>query len=192
MYSDDVPVIDKAMRGDVNAFKRGLLFALCSIRQQVLNVPDQMERICRGDLEPLWGSKIKAWDYIESNADALWKRSKIALTPREAVNVLLRVPGLGIVKSAFVAQMMGHDVACLDSRNVKREGMNPRAYRTDGKAPYDLRRKVAHYCDTTQGRAQELWDVWCNEVAKANNMTGDSISRLHRDAIAAYDLQDTF
>lgn len=92
---------------------------------------------------------------------------------------MLEVPGLGIVKSAFVLQLMGFDVACLDSRNIKREGRNPRAFRTDGNDPHMLRPKVARYLDETYGKAETYWDAWCRDVAEAYHLTPEAVSELH-------------
>ena len=80
--------------------------------------------------------------------------------------------------------MLGHDVACLDSRNVAREGRNPRAWRTDGiktgKAHFA---KIDRYCNETRGRARELWDTWCDEVGPDYGLSADKCSRLHVECI---------
>jgi hypothetical protein len=83
------------------------------------------------------------------------------------------------VKGAFIAQLMGYDIACLDARNVSREARNPRAYRTDGKTPRQLEPKVRLYVGETFGRAAEYWDLWCEDVAQAYGRTAQEISELH-------------
>ena len=142
---------------------------------------------------PLFGHKFDAWAWIsdDGNAARLW-RNLLALENyadklacEHAIACLLEVPGLGIVKAAFICQLMGFDVACLDARNIKREGRNPRAFRTDGKAPHLLRAKVAAYVAETHGRAQEYWDAWCYDVAEAYGRTAQQISDLHLAIIPA-------
>lgn len=198
MYRDHMPIIRDAMRADVTVFRRGVMFAVCSIRQATINVPGQLQSLFDpqdGDESPLFGHKFQAWAYIsdEAKCAALW--AKLCTIAREndfssfhkykpehcsrAIEALLHVPGLGIVKAAFIAQLMGFNVACLDSRNVSREGRNPRAYRTDGKPPAQLRSKVLAYVEETYGKAEHYWDAWCGDVAAAYDRTPQQISELH-------------
>lgn len=186
--------IAPAMRADMEVFRRGVMFAICSIRQPTINVPDQLAILFDGeqDESPLFGHKFDAWAYISDNVKcaALWKKLcmledlRIHPTPRlceHAIIALLDIPGMGIVKAAFVAQLMGFGVACLDSRNVKREGRNPRAYETRGAKGG---RKfspamVERYVSETYGRAEEYWNAWCRDMAEAYKRTPDEISALH-------------
>lgn len=183
--------IAPAMRDSMEVFRRGVMFAVCSIRQPTIGVPDQLAVLFDGaeDENPLFGSKFDAWAYISDNAKCakLWRDlldcNAVTSTRQDgcelAILALLRVPGLGIVKAAFVAQLMGYDVACLDARNIARDKRNPRAYRTDGKAPEALRPKVKKYVAETYGRAAEYWDAWCVDVAEAYGRTPQEISELH-------------
>ena len=188
-------IIAPAMRADMEVFRRGVMFAICSIRQPTINVPDQLAILFDGeqDESPLFGHRFDAWAYISDNAKcaALWAHVRCFgidgawHDPQDdcenAITALLRVPGLGIVKAAFVAQLMGFNVACLDSRNVKREGRNPRAYETRGTkggrkfSPAMVERYVAE----TYGRAEEYWNAWCCGVAEAYKRTPEEISALH-------------
>lgn len=77
MYKDHMPIIRDAMRGDLEVFRRGVMFAVCSIRQATINVPDQLGVLFDGEEgeNPLFGHKFKAWEYISDNSRAalLWK-----------------------------------------------------------------------------------------------------------------------
>ena len=42
MYKTEMPVIRDAMRHDLTIFRRGFMFAICSIRQPTITVPDQL------------------------------------------------------------------------------------------------------------------------------------------------------
>lgn len=203
MYKDHMPIIRDAMRADLEVFRRGVMFAVCSIRQATVNVPDQLGVLFDGEEgeSPLFGHKFKAWEYISDSSRAayLWKKLNLfysLLLPVDflagkyptrgateaAMLAMLEVPGLGIVKSAFVLQLMGFDVACLDSRNVKREGRNPTAYDTrarDKARPDHMRRLVASYLDETYGKAAHYWDAWCRDVAEAYHLTPEAVSELH-------------
>lgn len=201
MYKDHMPAIRDAMRADVEVFKRGVMFAVCSIRQPTINVPDQLGILFDGEEgeNPLFGHKFKAWEYINDNSRCAYLWSKLNLfaslsaggpmdyphsgATEAALLALLDVPGLGIVKSAFILQLMGFDVACLDSRNVKREGRKHDAFATHGYTPERLRPKVVKYLDETYGKAEHYWDAWCWDVAAAYDRTPEEISALHLSII---------
>lgn len=188
MYAIHVPTIAGAMRADYATFKRGVMFAILSARVQFPRVPAQCAELekRKDKAACLWGWKADAYSYLNEHGRQIWRDVLAAPTSETALFVLTRIPGLGIVKGAFVLQMLGHDVACLDVRNIQREGRHPRAYRTDGlkgKAAPAFRRKIARYVQDTAGRASELWDVWCIEVAKDYGSTAMRISEVHLTSI---------
>lgn len=190
MYDKEMPVIRDAMRADVTVFVRGVMFAVCSIRQPTINVPDQLAVLFDGaeDESPLFGHKFDAWAWISNaaNAATLWRDLlRYDEDTREGCHMaicdIMRIPGLGIVKAAFVAQLMGFNVACLDSRNVKREGRNPREFETRGvKSGRKFNpRLIERYVAETYGKAEHYWNAWCADVAAAYNRTPQQISELH-------------
>lgn len=188
MYRDHcIKSIAPMMRADVAIFRRGAMFAVCSIRQATINVPGQLG-ILFDDAEgesPLFGAKFNAFEDIMGALGArIWAdlRDPLGNTKASceyAIGRLLEIRGLGIVKAAFIAQLMGYNVACLDSRNVTREGRNPRAFRTDGRTPAQLVPKVRLYVQETFGRAEEYWNAWCADVAGVYDRTALEISELH-------------
>lgn len=188
MYHEHVALISRGMRRDLDTFKRGILFVVLSIRQPITKVPEQLRDVCR-DPDSVWlfGHKRAAYDYLDKHAPALWEACKAAQRPYDAIMTLLAVPGLGIVKAAFAAQMMGFDCACLDSRNVTRLGLSPRRYRTDGRPPDKLTGKVRAYLAETEGRAAEFWNDWCEDVAEAYGLDAHGVSALH---LACLPVQD--
>lgn len=195
MYDDHVPVIMRAMQSSPDIFARGIMFAVLSARVQFPKVPDQMKCVKRnGDQSPaLWSWKMDAFNYVEEHKQSLFGLVAHETNTRWALEELCRIPGLGIVKGAFVLQMLGHDIACLDVRNIERENLNPRAYRSDGKARKiggAFRRKIARYVAQTKGRAQELWNVWCEDVAADYGFTAEQISAMHVDAIVPRSMRE--
>lgn len=198
MYAEHMPVIRDFMRASPENFRRGVIFVVLSIRQPITFVPDAMiECEDRGiSARCIWGHKIDAFEFLADpvKLNNLWSQVCATQDSATAIEALLHVPGLGIVKAAFVCQLMGFDVACLDSRNVKREKRNPRAFRTDGKAPAKLRAKIKRYLAETQGKAQYYWDAWCEDVAERYGMTPEEISALHLCITERkqFDLEETF
>lgn len=198
MYLDHCTrTIAPAMRADLNVWRRGAMFAVCSIRQATTNVPGQLAALFDGteDENPLFGHKFAAFEDIMGSLGAdCWadmrsvynvSRGNSKASCEYVIMRLLRIRGLGIVKAAFVAQLMGFNVACLDARNVAREGRNPRAYRTDGKKPEQLGSKVRAYVGETFGRAEEYWDAWCRDVADAYDLSPQAVSELHLAIVPA-------
>jgi hypothetical protein len=134
------------------------------------------------DSKYLLGHKRDAYAYLETHHVELWNTVRSAESVREAILALLHVPGLGIVKSAFICQLAGFNVACLDSRNNKRLGLNADRYRTRGgksKQGKAVAKKVDAYIAETGGRAREFWDTWCADVAGFWGSTPHEISAIH-------------
>lgn len=185
MYDAHVPVISAYMREHPAGFVRGCLFAICSIQQPITGVPAQLDDIALLGSESrfLWGHKRKSYTYLLARGDIVWREVLDMQTMHGKISALLRVPGLGIVKSAFILQLMGYDIACLDTRNIKREGRNPRTYSTHGQKPHKLRKKVARYIRDTGGKARQYWDDWCDDVANAYDLTPFAVSELHMSIV---------
>lgn len=180
MYAEHVPIIAHAMRADAATFKRACMFALVSARTQFVRVPKAMRDLDRdGDKSAhLWGWKnVTLLPYYET---------------REALKAVCLCPGMGIVKGAFVLQMLGHDIACLDTVNIAREGRNPRAYDSRGglrKTKPEFFSKIDRYIADTHGKAQYYWDTWCDQQGEKYGMTGERISLMHVDAVVSKTLQ---
>lgn len=184
MYSDHVPTIASAMRASPEVFARGIMFAVLSARVQFHRVPADLADLerDRGECRALWGWKLDAWRYAEEHKGQLWRDICAAPDDATALYLVTRIPGVGLVKGAFVLQLLGHDVACLDVRNIVTDGRKPRAYRADGEARKHgpaFNRKLQRYLDDVSGRARFYWDRWCYEVAASYGLTPDECSALH-------------
>ena len=187
MYASHVPVIAEATRSDPAIFERAVWFAVLSMRQPFDKVPGMMDdldyydSLGRGyECPHLFGFKRDAWAYTREHRDELHRDVLAAATNEARMHVLCRIHGMGLVKAGFVLQLMGYDVGCLDTRNVKREGRDPRAFRTDGrKSGAGFDRKVRAYLREVEGRAEYLWDTWCADVAVTYGQTAETISAWH-------------
>lgn len=185
MYLNHVPTIATAMQNSPKTFCNAIMFAVVSARTQFVTVPTQMLELELAGRKArcLWSWKTSAFDYLQAHGTELFFDITTTADTTEALLRLTRaVPGLGIVKGAFVLQMLGHDIACLDVRNIVRDGRNPRAYRSDGeagKATKAYERKVARYVADTSGKAQFYWDIWCRGVAEDYKKTAHQISEMH-------------
>jgi hypothetical protein len=171
------------MAGSDDVFVRGALFAVLSIRQPVRNVPAMLEDVERERSRSiyLFGHKHLAYEYLILNGGRL--RETVCgghATTFKALKALCQTPGLGIVKAGFVAQLAGHDVACLDSRNAQREGRDyGKEFRSGKYQGPAFERRLERYLSETGGRAAEYWDAWCTYVAPDHKLTPQEVSGLH-------------
>lgn len=188
MYREHVPVIAASMRETPEGFKRGVLFALLSIRQPITYVRSMLADVDENRAEAvcLLGFKRQAYRQLELEGVEMWRELRNVYDARAVILRLQRLHGLGIVKAAFVAQLMGCDVACIDSRNADREGRPRRAwdYHKTRITPAGLGRKVDRYLADVGGKACEYWDTWCNDAGETYKLTGEQISELHLDILA--------
>lgn len=106
------------------------------------------------------------------------------------VQRFMAVPGLGIVKASFMAQLLVGDGACLDSHNLERLGLRAEFFKT----PKTLKaatiaEKIKTYRLTWQARGDSAfwWDSWCDLLAARypkHFQDGRAVSALHTLALA--------
>ena len=182
MYQNHVPTLTAAIRHSPKVFSSAVMFAAVSARTHFITVPAQMlELEMRGrKAKCLWSWKTSAFDFVQAHGRRLHETIARIDCPEKALRAICEIPGLGIVKGAFVLQMMGHDLACLDTRNIERDGRDPLAYATRGiKTGKAFEAKVARYVADTFGRSQQYWDDWCADVAVTYKKTPFEISAMH-------------
>lgn len=201
MYARDCHAIANHAVASPNGLFDVIEFTLCTIQMGLSTVKQQRRDIAtKGEASAfLFGSKRDGWGYARDNITSLWGEA-IALRERgtsdvetvtDAVLLFMRVPGLGMVKASFVAQMLGFNVACLDTHNLRRLGLPASAMKISATLkPDTIRRKVSAYVALCQHEGAEYWwNTWCDYVAgnKSNRMldTGDVVSKYHYDAVVA-------
>lgn len=175
-----------------------ILFVSATIQQRFETVPTILADIREhGDRSRyLFGSKRATYRYATDHAEDLFAdlRSVRDIEDPEdaacaAVGVLLAVPGLGMVKAGFVAQLLGFEVGCLDTHNLQRFGYKPDAFKLASTLSEPTRRrKVRQYVETCRkhGGARRLWNEWCDHVAgrwPATWSSGADVSGAHCRAL---------
>lgn len=172
MYSTDVPRIAKHGLRDSTGLIDVITFALCTIQQPLQSCGAQMRDIRKvGDKSHyLWGMKRDGYRYAVAHAPVLLAGCKAAVSSNDtigALDLLCNVPGLGIVKAGFVAQMLGLDVACLDRHNLDMLGMPRSALRFSKAVTRETRlNKISDYVSLCAEQGAEYWwDSWCEYVA---------------------------
>ena len=85
----------------------------------------------------------------------------------DALRLLVELPSIGIVKAAFVLQMLGYPVGCLDVHNTRLAGLPPRMFQRVPTSVKAFDTCIQKYLDTCTrlGGAALLWDRWCTLIA---------------------------
>lgn len=185
MYKNDVPKIIKLNARAGSAFPVGV-FTLLTIQSSLSSVGGQINKLRTEGLSAncLWGKKKEGYEYLQQYGEDL--HSVLVNKNNSLVDVLKvcsEVPGIGLVKAGFIAQMYGWDVACIDVHNAKRLGLPQSSLRlpkTDkGKA-----KAFYEYIQLCQQKGSEYWwDTWCSSVSGNRHnktlKTPSSVSRYH-------------
>ena len=199
MYNRDCNEIADYASKHPDNFVRVVTFTLCTIQAGLSTVKMQMQDVDVNGLESkyLWGKKSDGLAYTIANKHFLWGKL-MALKERgtsdidavsDGIMLLRKVPNLELVKASFVMQMLGFDVACIDSHNLTRLGLPPSAVKIGAKLkPATQLKKVKAYVEMCQKDGTKYWwDSWCDYVAgnRANRLldTGDVVSKFHVDCV---------
>ena len=200
MYKKDNKIIADFLLASPDNMVRGFTFVLLSIQQPTQGLADKMLEVDQQGPECRhlnYGLKRAGFEYVEAHKQAIFERltEYVALGLDDIENIskaLLYVydtPNLGMVKSAFVLQLLGFDVSCIDSHNLKRLGWKqsqvslPKTLKHESKM-----RKIRAYVSQTQQKGTAYWwNSWCHYVAGniANKKltTGQQVSNYHIEAI---------
>lgn len=202
MYDRDMP----RMRNHALSSPRGLCdivaFVLCTIRQPLQSVSNQMAdiRLHGAKSHHLFGAKRAGYQYALDHAPVLHAAIVAAIDTNDvvgAIDVLTNIPGLGIVKAAFVAQICGLEVACLDGHNLKRLNLSESAFKMPKGLKHATRlSKIKAYVKACKAGApaghkrafsKYWWETWCAYVAGSRHNralpTADAVSAYHWECI---------
>ena len=114
--------------------------------------------------------------------------SKKGDVPDRILKLFLEVPGLGLPKASFLAQLAtGHKAfACLDSNNLIWYNLDPSVTTYNKKLKSDIikdeKRRQYFECVKKLGGGEKLWNDWCIGVADKSKKfkSGVEVSYKHR------------
>jgi hypothetical protein len=191
-YQQHIAQCNQLAQHSPDNLRRAVSFVLATIQQQLETVPDIM-----ADFEQqgsasrfAFGSKATGLDWLQDNAGQLYRDAMAARdNPQQLLQVFLAVPGLGLVKSGFAAQLFAGTVGCIDTHNIKLYGIPLSAIRYGyPKRQQTIDSKLQKYIALCDGiGSSELWAAWCQHVAAlrpANWQNGLAVSQLHVDCLA--------
>ena len=184
MYDKHNPQIAAGMKSDPETFARGVLFSALSARQPIISVPDMLRDVDRNGADAIalaLPNKFECYDFLQSHATRTWREVLERTTAETVRHLAFTVPGLGIVKAAFVLQLMGHDIACLDTHNMRKLGLKETAFKNNGRANPYSKPQFKRYLKLAfgGGQSRRYWDDWCTDRAMFYERTPEDISALH-------------
>lgn len=198
MYKRDVKAIIEICEAKQSVLPAGT-FVLTTIQSALFQCKNQIKdtNVNGANSKYMWGKKGDGYDYLRKHDAFLWGKvnhikQSMGTDSVEAcvaaIELFLPVPNLGMVKAAFVAQCLGFNVACIDSHNLKRLGMNENQVKLGKVKPETRHKKITAYVEMTQEQGSEYWwNSWCDYVAgnQANRQldTGDVVSRYHVECV---------
>lgn len=170
---------------------RVIAMVLLSIQQQWITVGRQLQDLDRLSLDSkfLFGSKREGWEYVIANKKVLYdavqnfKKEKISV--EELLVELASIPGIGLVKAGFIAQLTTGKVGCLDCHNLRRFNLSASTFKVGRNVTYNtFLKKASLYVLLCKelGGSEYLWDSWCDALAAKYPNTyenGDAVSELH-------------
>lgn len=205
-FHRDCLAIVAAATDNPDIVARTATFTLLTIRQWFALVPPQLLDVdAKGkDSAFLFGSKRGGYVFIQEHKRALlghvqaYHAGKLDLDG--VILRFLEIPGLGIVKSSFLAQMLVGDGACLDMHNLEWLGLSESAFRLSKKLTVPtVVRRIATYNAAwrAHGDSAWWWNSWCDGLAARSGArmvqtlgwiadrigNGAEVSALHRVTI---------
>lgn len=187
-FDRDARALAKAARDDPEVIFRIIVMVLLSIRQPWSKVPQQFEDVI--NLNGVGSKYLFGFKRLGYGAAYEYKgrfRTLIRNYDGDLENLiqkLMIIPGLGLAKASFVAQMLVNDGACLDSHNLSRIGLTPNFTRIDKNVPKDIIRGRIHEYNTKwreYGDSAYWWNSWCENLARSGKFNNASeVSAIHR------------
>lgn len=181
MYREHQPAIARHVAKSQSAFADLFRFVIATIRQPLYSTPLQVKDFKRLGSQSVFAfsGKAPALDWLADNEATLYRdaMSIVDAAPdpdrlaREATFYFATLPGLGLVKGGFMAQLAFGVSGCLDSHNAARFGLRPSMLRADSFKSAALKtrwRRLDAYLSAVNdcGGTELLWDEWCAYVAE--------------------------
>lgn len=207
MYKQHQPIIAAHGQSGPDGFARVLRFAMATARRPLYKIAEDYAAIERMDDNAdtdsgLTAARLQSWfELWDMRRAAYWQCMDImdAAAPRAVdylVGYLATLPGLGLAKAGFAAQMVFGVSGCLDTHNLKRYGIGANTF-THFKRRRTVRARLSfagRYNDAVKaaGGTAALWDTWCHHIALRRPRTylnADVVSGLHVAALGLNGVQ---
>jgi len=180
MYKRDVKEIVNYVSQDYDEGLRHVVtFVVGTIRERFYRAEEVTEELLLNgaNSKMAWGNRKKALVSFREQKHNL--RDLRSQSIPAAIKELRKITGVGTVKAGFILQLLGRDVACLDSHNLNKLGISASYFNSE--------KRVEEYVALTQQRGAEYWwDSWCELIANRypkHFKNADEVSLIHAKAI---------
>jgi hypothetical protein len=196
MFATDQTRIAAWANKSPDNFARIIQFVIITARVPLYRVPGELiDAIERPDESTaLWGWKTRAFRHAWNNRNEIFHHCQDIMIDHDRdalLTYLVTLPGLGLAKGGFVAQLIFGVSGCIDTHNLTRAGLHPRAFREfKPTATAKCRRKrvlAYHAMIDTLGGTERLWNDWCAYLANNQPKTyrnAEHVSALHCNALS--------
>lgn len=201
MFAEHNPIIGAWARESASNLEAVFMFVTATIQQPIEQVPAILAdyRAHGPASKYAWGWKSEALAHYAAHRETIYGDLMAIYkgvqdeSGREVALLayLANLPGLGLVKGAFVAQLAFGVGGCMDSHNMKRFGVNAARFSASAfknlRTPQARVARIAEYCELVRevGGGPALWDSWCEYVASLRPgrwANGHAVSKLHVEA----------
>jgi hypothetical protein len=170
MYRDHAPLIAEHGNSSAQGLQDIVTFVLSTIQTPISRASTVAEDIRELGVESRYlnESKRNAVSYIAKRKRGLHTKLQAARSAQQAIEHIIETPGLGVVKAAFTAQLLGFDVGCIDRHNIILYNVAPAVLRVPPKLTRETKRaKIDAYVSLCLdiGGTEHMWDAWCQHVA---------------------------
>lgn len=190
MYNEDQPVVARWARESVANFIDVFAMVLLSINSDWRDVAAQMTSVRALGLESprLFGVKRSAYRIFVTQAEYLKREMEQNArwgNHEDNLDLLTDLPGIGLPKAGFICQLLYGTVGCFDRHNLKRLGLDERAFSFAKAQTQAQRRKVIErYIETCKGfgGSEALWNGWCTHMATLypkRYASAEVVSKMH-------------
>lgn len=187
LYNRDVKLIQQHI---LNTGPDGIVdvvsTVIASIRTRFKDITALSEDIRknRENSKALWGYKKDSYLALTDVKDELYDLFESSVPEKTMLNSVLSIKGLGLAKSSFVMQMMGYNLACLDTHNLKLLGYS--------NSYFNNKNKADEYTSLVKEKGAEYWwNRWCSlipttPINKNYFKTADEVSYEHVKAVRGF------
>lgn len=187
-YKTDCLYVADRAQADPDLFPGIVAFVLLTIQQHFIGIPRAVADVAKHGTRSrfMFGSKPDGLTYARQNKRILHKAARAChagnLDLAGLVQEYMGIPGLGIVKASFLAQLTVGQGACLDTVNMQRLGLAWNMFATSKArlSPSAIRARILSYqavCNA-HGTTQEFWDIWCDTLAARQEIPTGKFSKI--------------
>lgn len=197
-HARDCMAIVAASRGDATLFPGIAAFVFASIKQPFHSIEDRLADIQKAGVTSrfMYGNHRGGLQYVLNHYQDLHRYAEACNLGVIGLDSLLmeylKIPGLGIVKASFLAQLTTGQGACMDGINLHRFDLRQDHFRhrsewTDKTRLAKVRSYNAYWGSI--GPSGYWWDTWCQfQADRTENLAGRTmrpigtagdVSKLH-------------